>query len=325
MKALIEKYYPIQVSEITKLGGYDNANYLVVTEYKKYILKTYLVSGEETLSFVDGETRALHHLNSFNISKPIRGITDKYFYETEFNGERIIIRLLSFLEGDFMKDVPLTDVLLRSFGFFLAELDLSLKHFKNYFIQSNQHAWDNQNWKLSQDFIQYIDKPSQKKIVEHFFQQYEENVVPKIPNLRKQIIHNDANTGNVLIKKGIVSGIIDLGDIAYTFLINDLANAIAYAILGAENPLKIGSTIIKSYSKKLPLLEDEIDVLYYLIATRLSVSVCNSAYGKVNNPDNAHILSSEKDAFELLEKWIDINPIHVQNEFRQAAGLKNGN
>lgn len=318
MKALIEKFYPIIVSDIQKIGGYENANYLVTTDYKKYIFKTYSVSEKE---FVDSETRALHHLNSFSISKPIRGITDKYFYETEFNGEKIIIRLLSFLDGDVMKDVPLTDVLLRSFGSFLAELDLSLKHFKNFFIQANQHPWDNQHWKLNEELIQHIAQPAQRKLVEHFFQQYEENVVPKIPNLRKQIIHNDANTGNVLVKKGVVSGIIDLGDIAYTFLVNDISNAIAYAIIGQKNPLEIGATIIKSYTKIFPLLVDEIDVLYYLIATRLSVSVCNSAHRKVINPDNAHIFTTEKDAFELLEKWIDIDPIQVQNTFRKAAGF----
>ncbi len=318
MKALIEQFYPIIVSDIQKLGGYDNANYLVITDYKKYIFKTYLASEKE---FVDAETRALHHLNSFSISKPIRGITDKYFYETVFNGEKIIIRLLSFLDGDFMKDVPLTDVLLQSFGSFLAELDLSLKHFKNFFIQGNQHSWDNQYWKLNEELIQHIAQPTHRKIVEHFFQQYEENVVPKIPNLRKQIIHNDANTGNVLVKKGIVSGIIDLGDIAYSFLVNDISNAIAYAILGQKKPLNIAATLLKAYTKKLPLLVEEIDVLYYLIATRLSVSVCNSAHAKVTNPDNRHIFTTEKDAFELLEKWIDIDSIVVQDMFRKAAGF----
>ena len=38
--------------------------------------------------------------------------------------------------------------------------------------------------------------------------------------------------------------------------------------------------------KLLPLKEDEISILYYLIATKLCISVCNSAHSRKINPDN---------------------------------------
>ncbi len=322
MKALIEQYFSIQVMDIKNLGGYDNANYLVKTASQKYIFKTYRVSDDDTKSFLEAENQVFRHLASMNTSQSIKGIDDQYVFQTEFQGVPIIIRLLSFVEGDFMGDVPQTDKLLRSFGHFLGEMDLKLCSFQNYFIQAHQHAWDNKNWRLNQHSIALIENPSQRKLVEHVFLNYEEHVVPKIPFLRQQIIHNDANEGNVLTKNGVVSGIIDFGDMAYTFLINELAIAITYAVLDQENPIKIACIIIMAYVKKNPLLEQEIDVLYYLIETRLAISVCNSAQGKIQNPENAHIFTSEKAAFVLLEHWIAINPIFAQNEFRKAAGLR---
>jgi ethanolamine-phosphate phospho-lyase len=72
----------------------------------------------------------------------------------------------------------------------------------------------------------------------------------------------------------------------------------------------------------LKLETKEIDLLYYLIAGRLCLSVCNSAHSKKLNSDNAYISVSEKPAWALLRHWLEINPVHAQNEFRKAIGMK---
>jgi 4-aminobutyrate aminotransferase-like enzyme len=140
--------------------------------------------------------------------------------------------------------------------------------------------------------------------------------------MRKQIIHNDANDWNVLVQNNKVSGIIDFGDVCYTQLINELAIGITYAILEKENPVDWAIPIISEYNKILPLEKKEIDILYWLIAVRLCTSVCNSASEKVQRPENEYIQISEKPAWELLRKWIKINPIFARNEFRKAAGFE---
>jgi hypothetical protein len=71
----------------------------------------------------------------------------------------------------------------------------------------------------------------------------------------------------------------------------------------------------------LPLEEKEITILYYLIAARLCISVCNSAHSRKENPDNKYALMSEKPAWKLLHHWMTINPIVAENRFRTALGL----
>jgi hypothetical protein len=71
----------------------------------------------------------------------------------------------------------------------------------------------------------------------------------------------------------------------------------------------------------LALEDKEIAILYYLIATRLCISVCNSAHSKKENPENEYAFISEKSAWKLLYQWLSINPIVAENHFRAAIGL----
>ncbi|NQV15619.1 aminotransferase class III-fold pyridoxal phosphate-dependent enzyme, partial [bacterium] len=153
------------------------------------------------------------------------------------------------------------------------------------------------------------------------FQQFEENVSPVLHQLRKSIIHNDANEWNVLVNNGKVSGLIDFGDLAYSPLINELAVTIAYACFDKEHPLDWAATILKSYHQIIALEENEIAVLYYLISARLCISVCNAAHSKKKDSDNVYAFVSEKQAWKMLHHWIRINPIGAENCFRSAIGL----
>jgi len=154
-----------------------------------------------------------------------------------------------------------------------------------------------------------------------FFLQYEENVIPALPFLRRQVIHNDANEWNVLTKNNRISGIIDFGDFTYSFLINELAIAITYGCYDKEDPLVWAAFILKSYHEKLPLTEKELGVLYYLISARLIISVRQSAHSKKTNPENTYATVSENAAWQMLYKWIETNPIAAENCFRAAVGI----
>ncbi len=125
----------------------------------------------------------------------------------------------------------------------------------------------------------------------------------------------------MLVNNNEINGIIDFGDLCYTPLINELAITIAYACLYVDNPLKWAEIIVKSYNAVLPLKDKEISVLYYLIAARVCISVCNSAYERVKNPDNTYTAISEKLAWQFLYNWLKINPIEVENSFRNICGF----
>ena len=323
MNKLLQKQFGFHEIEIKKLNGYDNANYLIKTEGGKYIFKTY-PKNTESIALVEAENETLLFLHSSKnnqFPKPVPFKDDSLIKVLEIEGKETICRMLSFLEGECLEDVIHSKTLFQSLGVFLAQMDMKLQSFNNYTIKARQWEWGIQYLHLNKKYMKDITNAKNRSTVSYFFQQFEENVFPVLPELRKTIIHNDANEWNILVNNGEVSGIIDFGDLAYSPLINELAVAIAYACFDKENPLEWASVILKSYHEILPIEEKEVTVLYYLIAARLSISVCNSAHSKKENPDNSYALVSEKQAWKMLYRWLSINPIAAENSFRSAIGL----
>jgi Ser/Thr protein kinase RdoA (MazF antagonist) len=323
MKELLQTQFALNPIEIKKLWGYDNLNYLIKTNDKQYVFKIYLKSAD-TLALVKAQNEALLFLQSFKNNmypKPIKFKDDSLVKILEIEGKERICRMLSFLEGELLGDVKPTKTLFKSLGNFVAELDVKLQSFNNLTIKSRKWEWDIQYLHLNKKYIKDIPSAKDRSIINYFFQQFEENVLPVLPELRKAIIHNDANEWNVLVNNGKVTGIIDFDDLSYTPIINELAITIAYACLYVDDPLEMASTIIESYHNVLALEEKEIAVLYYLIAARLCMSTCNSAHQKKENPDNEYAFISEKPAWKLLYQWLNINPINAENRFRLAIGL----
>lgn len=323
MKKLIQKQFGFHSIEIKQLWGYDNLNYLIKTNNGNYVFKTYL-NNTETITFVEAENEALLYLQSSNNNKypdPIKFKDGSLIKIIEIEGEERICRMLSFLEGELLGNVIPTKTLFKSLGKFVAKLDVKLQSFNNNTVKARQWQWDIQYIHLNKKYIKDIPNPKDRSLINYFFQQIEENVIPVMPELRRSMIHGDANEWNILVNNGKVTGIIDFNDLSYTQLIYELAIATAYACLYIEKPLEWASTIIESYHKILALEDKEITVLYYLIAARLCISVCNTANSKKKNPNNEYAFISEKSVWNLLYNWLKINPIEAENCFRKAIGL----
>ena len=159
-------------------------------------------------------------------------------------------------------------------------MNKSILGYKDLFISSRVWQWDIQYLHLNEKFINDIESFRDRKLVNYFFQQFNEVVIPILPSLRKSIIHNDLNEWNILCNDKGVSGVIDFGDIAYSQLVNEVAIAMTYGAYDKDDPITNSSYILNSYHKKLPLKNDEISLLYYLITAKLCMSVCNSAHSR---------------------------------------------
>ncbi|MCY1719049.1 aminotransferase class III-fold pyridoxal phosphate-dependent enzyme [Prolixibacteraceae bacterium Z1-6] len=324
MENVLKQQYRLKNPTTKRLVGYDIVNYRVEDGSEKYILKVYPDNKNE-LDFAGAENEVLLHLQKERNScfpHPLENPANELLSPFEENETKKYARLLTFLEGTFLGETEHSKELLKSFGSFLAQMDVQLKDFRNYVVEARTLKWDLQHFLLNEEYVSYISNPSEKKIVAYFFQQYKENVLPVLPALRKQIIHSDANDWNTLTQNNRISGLIDFGDLCYSHLINEAAIALAYALMGKDDPVEWAVPFLEEYNKVYRLEEKEVDVLYWLIAARLCTSVCNSAYEKVQRPENTYIQISEKPAWDLLKKWVTLNPIYARNEFRNAAGFE---
>ncbi|NER18021.1 aminotransferase class III-fold pyridoxal phosphate-dependent enzyme [Spongiivirga citrea] len=318
-KEVLYRYYGIGEAKLKRLEGYGSINYKVDSGSDTYVLKQYPKT-DENVNLIHSESavlRVLENLHPFEFPKTIKSTAG----ELVVIDAKHIYRLLTFIKGAFLADVKHTDRLLESFGAFLGIMNKELLGLKDSDIAAKVTEWDLRHFYLNKRLIPHIENAQDRTLVEYFFMQHELHVSPIIHSLRKSIIHSDANNWNVLTKKGKVSGIIDFGDMCYSPIINDLAIAITYGLLDKKNPLKSAIPIIRGFHQQFALLEEELNVLYYLVAARLCTSLCNSAFHKKGNPNSDYITITEKPAWQLLHQWIAINPLKAKDTFRKAAGF----
>jgi Ser/Thr protein kinase RdoA (MazF antagonist) len=152
----------------------------------------------------------------------------------------------------------------------------------------------------------YHEDKSDQDIIFHFIANYESNIYSMENHLRRQYIHNDGNDHNVLLNdEGRISGIIDFGDMAHTFLSSELAVAIAYLILEEENPQEKIKAVVGGYQTVLPLRDEEIESLIYLICIRACITVVTANFRKKLFPENEYITVTEPQAWKFLRNFAD--------------------
>ncbi len=307
-----------------RLNGYDNVNYLLTSNQGKFVFKTYTFE-EDLLSLLKAENECLLFLQNHSTNrypKPIPFTDGSFIKIADINGQKSICRILTYLEGELLGNTEINVEQIQSLGTLIAEMDAFLLNYSNESSKARKFIWDLQYLDLNEPYFKYISNKKDQSLVRYFYQQFKENVRHHLPYLRHAIIHGDVNEWNTLTRNNEIIGFIDFGDVCYTPLINEIAIAATYSAFNKENPLFFIKKLIQSYHKTLPLLKEELDVLYYLIAGRLITSLTQSAYSKFTNPENTYASISENNAWKLLRKWLTINPIHAQNEFYKAVGFE---
>jgi len=323
MKDVIIKEFGILPLEIKKLNGYENENYLIKTEETRYIFKTY-PAAKNTMSLLNAECDALLHLQNDKPSKtpaPIPFLSGEYVKTIELESTKKCCRMLSFLPGIFLGETDPNQTLIGNLGAFLAGVNKKLDSFDSDAIRARNYEWDLQNLKLNRKYISAVSDPKQRRVVSYFFQKFDLLVAPSIPELRKAYIHSDFNEWNVLVDGDKAIGLIDFGDMVYSPLVNEVATALCYLSYDKDSFFDWTTCFLQAYHKVIPLNKKELSLLYYLIATKLCISVCQSANARVLQPENKYASISEKNAWKMLHRLLALNPISVENHFIDALGL----
>lgn len=319
MISILKDNYGLKNCTVTPMEGYDSVNFKVSANNKNFVLKQYNHKAE-TLALLAAEDRvavALDPIATLNFPKSIVNLRKRSFTIVDDR----IYRLLPYLEGDFIAIIAKDKKLMVSFGTALATMDKTLLGHYDTIFAAKETVWDLKYFKKNIDYLEDITDSKDRNLVRYFFLQFDEQITPIHHNLRKSVIHNDANDWNVLTKNNTITGFIDFGDMCHTWLINELAIGLTYMMMHQEQPLETAEIVIKAYHEVLPLQEIELDALYYLIAARLCTSVCNSAHSKKLKPESDYITISEQPAWELLRVWLRINPIKAKDRFRKACGF----
>lgn len=321
---LARDYYLLNV-EVKPLSGEYEFNYLLTTkDGTRCILK--LADTSHPYHFFDAQVKILQHLANSPVAnqfyKCLPANNGEYLITVKVNGQVYYMRLLTYLPGDFWIDLAEhPDCLYTQLGTLLGNMDKALQNFAHPAMH-RYYLWDINNAANANHKLHCITSHEHRRIAGYFLLQFETEVQPKLSALRHAYVHHDANDTNILVNNNAVTGLIDFSDMVYTALINNVAVACTYAMMNRPNPLEAFCLVVKGYHEAYPLLAEEVDLLYYLVAARLCISVTQSAYNASIETNNEHHFVSEKPAWSLLYKLIRINPLQAQHALRLACGFK---
>jgi Ser/Thr protein kinase RdoA (MazF antagonist) len=96
--------------------------------------------------------------------------------------------------------------------------------------------------------------------------------MPRLAELRLQIIHADANPENV-VRLGDTLGFIDFSDIVRAPRVFDPAIAASYLRPGGDDPLEFIEPFFAGYQSVAPLDAAEKSVFFDLVRARLATSI----------------------------------------------------
>ena len=235
------------------------------------------------------------------------------------------IRVLSFVPGVLWVDVPQRGAkLLRQLGENLAKLDVALADFRHPAAAAH-HDWDLRHAQRKRRDVKEIRDPRRRVLAEAVFQLHAARALPLLEKLPRSVIHGDANDYNLVVrvgkKKPRLSGIIDFGDLVETLTICDLAVALAFAMMGEEDPLAAAAEVVAGYNPQRPLSSAELEVLFPLACARLAITTATAARRRRTRPENEYLFVSEAPAWAVLEKLAAVTPAEAEDRFRAACGL----
>ena len=253
----------------------DQNLHLRSTGGAEYVVK--VTSSAEAPSVSEFQTAALLHLEqaaSVAVPTVTRTLAGRLSGDLGHGEKRYRLRIVSYLAGDQLASVCIDPDLARDFGAKLATLDRSLRGFSH---EGEQPVllWDLQRAAELKDLLDYVDDPAIRAPVTQAIDDFETRVSPELATLRSQVIHGDANPGNVIIDPSShrVSGFIDFGDMVWAPLVFDVAIAAAYLRAPETDALQLIAPFVAAYHAANPLSEAELGLLFDLVRARLATTI----------------------------------------------------
>ncbi|HJY30387.1 MAG TPA: phosphotransferase [Pyrinomonadaceae bacterium] len=250
---------------------------------EKFVLK--IANALESRAFLEAENAVLQH-----VARRVSFCQSPLTTEIVNVEERYFARLVRYLPGvPFAKVQPQPHELLRDLGCKLGQLDQALSDFDHPAVHRDFH-WDLANGnRIIDEYAALIEDVALREVVLRARVELKDA-------LRTSVIHGDANDYNVLVdpERMIVTGLLDFGDMVYSYTVGDLAIAIAYVVLDKPDPRAAADEVIEGYTSEFELLDEELEMLWPLVRLRLAMSVCIAAYQLREQPENEYLRISQR-------------------------------
>jgi 4-aminobutyrate aminotransferase-like enzyme len=218
------------------------------------------------------------------------------------NGATHLVRLLPLLPGRSVGPTELDPAAITHIGEVVGRIGLALRGLFHP-AAGRTIWWDQQHLPELARRVPLTESPERRELLGRVLERFHRRVVPALPRMRSQLIHNDVTLDNLLLDDDQrVSGIIDFGDMAHTALILDVPATLQSLVRDRTDLYEVTDAFLAGYASVLPLEAAEAELLGDLLAGRMAQTILISAWRMPQHPDNEYIRGWADPAWALLEQ-----------------------
>lgn len=234
------------------------------------------------------------------------------------NGDVRHVRLMSFLPGMPLDKTSANAEIREHIGEMLARLRLATAGFSHP-GESRKVCWDVQHLSTLEPLMSYVPERALRQLLEKALTRFLD-IEGLIAGCRKQVLHNDFNTSNIVVdphNPTSVSGIIDFGDAVKTSIAIDVSTAMMnqLGVVGAGNDVDIfapANDVLRGYLRVADLTAEELSLIPHLVMARLVTRALLTTWRSQLFPQNsAYILRNAAPGLAQLDWILGRSPSHL--------------
>ena len=322
--SLLTAAFKLEVTSVVPLGGYLGQNFLVTTSSDRFVLKGFS-NDAHTQAHVEAQIEAIKLARHLMPDTDLPSIIPSQNGQDICADDKTLWILQTYVGGDLIGEGPAAQSeLLQSVGQVVGMLDRTLQNFNHSGAVRRDMEWDLADALMYRDYTDLIEDPESRRLADYFFLQFEAEGFSRLSKLRRQFVHNDCHrfalkTDNL---RQHVTGVIDFGDLTFSYRICHLAVTISDFLTGQDDIVSSAALITGSYHQAFPLSEDEITLLYDLVGLRYGLYLAHAARMRREHPNNVHAQSKVTDVEHNLRRLIATNPIAFGDALRASCGFE---
>lgn len=303
IETLVRERYGIE-GRAERLTGERDENFRIHTPHGPgYVLKVSPVGEPDTLA--DLTVAVLLHLEHTAPSIPVPRVIRTAEGQTriEINdspeGARTA-NLCTYISGKLLSTSTVRTTAQRhACGQLLARLAKALSTFGHEACRRTI-AWDLRQLPRLASLIPGVPELPDVAFLRAFVAEFTARIAPRLAGLRSQFVHNDFNARNIIIDpadESRIVGVIDFGDAVHTALIADVAVGVMGQLATPDSADDAIREFVAGYCVEQPLRAEEMAILNWLIAGRITQNVVITAWHRAQNPATRHFAGYDAQFF----------------------------
>lgn len=271
-------------STAKSLGSHQDRNFLLTTDDTPLLLK-FSNPGTNTDELL-AQNAAIEYLSrsvsAIRTPRALPTLKGQFVHITEIDGVRVVVRLLTFVEGEPLSgDHYLRPTVMKTIGAMAATIDLSLAQLTAPALV-REHQWDlRQARTVLEALLPFVPDDGLRARLWSASQEAAAVVDERGDRLPQQLIHGDLTDDNVVAlpaSEGAPSGVIDFGDLNHSWTVGELAVTVASLLHHHGASLTSVMAAVAAYHDIRPLSRAEAESLWALVVIRAATLVSSGCH-----------------------------------------------